>query len=141
MHVRRVHQAMGHEIATPRPATLKAMVADPTRCTAQVGEDRGTAGEELEVEHGIDFLTTHSKQAANHADEGGQQPSRRHGNHVLRRHDLQQVKDRPVLLQHHEEDVLGAHALDGGPQRWIGQHRGPLLDEFEKQDALDRARG
>jgi len=59
------------------------------------------------------------------------------GKDVLRRDHIQDVEDRPVLLEDAKIDVFPSHHRHGPLQGAVGQDRGPLLDELEKQDLPD----
>ena len=131
-------EAVGEEVAAPRAIAVVAVVADPPLRAAEVGEHGRGPRKQLVVNDGIDPGRADLSHRPEHAAERRHEPAGGHDDNVLRGNDVEEIEDRPVLGQDHEEDVFPANLFDGRPEGRVGEDGGPLLDELEKQDPLHR---
>ena len=131
-------EAVGHEVAAPRAVTVVAVIPDPSGGTADISQHCRSPREQFVVDDGIDPSRADPSDRPEHPTECFRDPTGGHHHDVLRGDDVEEIEDRPILGQDHEEDVLAANLLDSRPEGRIGEDGGALFDELEKQDPLHR---
>ena len=97
MEERVERQAMGHQVAAIGGLAEVGVVSGPCPGAAEVGQNGRGAGEELEVDRGVDALAPHPEDRAEGLQRRADQAVGANADDVGRRDHVEEVEDEAIL--------------------------------------------
>jgi hypothetical protein len=137
MEVRVVPDPMGHQVSAIRPFAEVGVKARPQARPAEVGQERGGTGKELEIDRRVHLPLPQQQDDADDADQKREKAVAPHRHHVLGRDHVEDIDDETVVIENNHEDVVATNALHGLMQGQVGQDRRALLGELDEDQRAD----